>query len=165
MLRNFGFGLLLGAALLFLNALAHSVLPRYEERVEKQSASPVVAGLRLKVKSLHRQGGVVRMTYALERAGSKGWSWFLIRRFGPVDISFWDAEGRKVGEDHALFIVSRNFALGSKPSPWGPLGCSAYLLWPPSDEAPNETEFVPPPGATHVSFSLGDVSTRPVPLP
>jgi hypothetical protein len=163
LLRSFGFGLLLGAGLLFLHALAYSVLPRCQDRLEEESESPVVDGLRLRVVSLERQGKAVRMTFALERVGNA--DWVLMRPLGVIDLSFWDAAGRKVGKDSALFQVSVDFAIARGRPPSGPFEWSAYLLCRTPDEAHDTTEFVPPPGASSVSFSYGGVSTRPVPLP
>jgi hypothetical protein len=158
-------------------------------RLELQSASPVVALFQLKITELKRNGDNVDLDYVLERysnhAIASGGSLKRAAGSPDVDVRFtWEEESGKEhtwqcpGSIHIRFFDEEGndmmcgFDCPFRPN-WHPdqppnpfwlclLGSSKY----PNPRYPGSIEFIGPPGAHLVSLSLTpDLTTRPVPLP
>src|SRR5262249_37122226 len=142
--------------------------PGHRSRLELESASPVVGGLRLKVSRLARQGDEVLMTFGLEWVGPRGVAF--MRQFGPVFVEFYDDTGVRMPEQvQAGFRLGRGFTSGDYDPPgleWLK-GRGLAGLCPDPFGRHEETETIfPPPGARYLTITLGGSQvTRPAPLP
>jgi hypothetical protein len=161
-------------------------------RLELESASPLVSLLQIKITDLKREGDKIEMHYVLEwysedgrrtaesagmrhtpaspewdaeftwQESGKDYSW---KCPSSIHIRFFDGEGNEIGGGlDKPFRPDWQIIRPSRSSPFllSLLGFSDNLSW----RYPGSVEFFPPPVAQEVSFQLTpDLTTRPVPLP
>ena len=177
-------------SLLMIAATIWAVRRNGQNRLELQSASPMVALLQVKITDLKRKGANIEMHYVLEwysadgirSAKSSGGSrspaspdWnihFTWEESGKeytwkcpnsMHIRFFDAEGNEIAGGLDFPFLPEWLVEPCRPPFW----CSLLgMADRHSSRHPGSVEFIPPPDAQLVSFRLTpDLTTRPVALP